>query len=117
MIFKTGIKHFLGVSLILLWCFTDSSWVLGARVAGEKGTSGVASESEQTVQAPAEPSGKNLSGPRPARKKSTGTDETSAGNVMPARKKNTTKKDKDPEKSFSIDFHNVDIATFINFVS
>ena len=117
MIYAKETKYFLIISLIMFWCFAGSSWVLGARVAGENGTTSVSPESENKLQTPAESIKKKTQRPRPVRKNATPADQTKAGEVLPATKKTTNAKAKKPDTSFSIDFNNVDIATFINFVS
>lgn len=117
MTIRTGIKYFFVFSLILLCFFANSSFVLSARVAGENGVTSVAPiKSEQKVQRPDEPAMKNSIELRPAQKKIVRTNKNNARNNTTVRTKKTPEENK-PEKSFSIDFHDVDIATFINFVS
>jgi len=105
--FKTKIKYLLGFSLILLWFVGHHSPAQGARVAGENGATSVTAKSEKTEQ----------SLKKPVREK--GPDRRPPQKTFRTNGKTTSKttEEKKAEQSFSIDLNNVDITTFINFVS
>ncbi|MBW2216320.1 MAG: type II secretion system protein GspD, partial [Deltaproteobacteria bacterium] len=105
--FRTKIKYLLGFSLVLLWFAVHHSPVQGARVAGENGATSVTAKSEKKEQGLEKP----VREKRPDRRQ---PQKTSRTNRKTAAK---TTEEKKAEKSFSIDLNNVDIATFINFVS
>ena len=97
-----------------LWFFASSSFVLGARVAGEESITPVTTEPKQKARMPAvvKPPAKPAAQARPAQ------DEKKAVEEKPVIKdRETPEKQKPDDHYVTIDFDNVDIQVFIKFIS
>ena len=113
--FNNKMKLFVWPVFICLWLFSNSTLVMGARVAGDKGVVSVSPESGKEGKKPGhmKPPPK-LPGKIPVK---TGDKKIKKKKKVKDRAKKDTKKKGTDARFVTIDFDDVDIAVFVKFIS
>ena len=113
--FNNKMKIFIWPVFICLWLFTNSTLVMGARVAGDKGVVSVTPKSGQEGKRP----GHMKLPPKPSRKipVKTGDKKIKKEKKVKDRAKKDTKKKGADTRFVTIDFDDVEIAVFVKFIS